>query len=85
MLIPASRLHHLAPAQVRDRFGNATSAPEGALTAVLDSPGKPGGDIEPPKSRSGLGNYELGLEPVIAGAPQRPHVHSARAPASPSR
>ena len=25
-----------------------------------------------------LGNYELGLEPVIAGAPQRPHVQCSR-------
>lgn len=54
-------------AQVHDQYHNATSAPDGALTADLDSPGKLGELLDPPKLRSGLGTYELILEPLKSG------------------
>ena len=53
--------------QVLDQFGNPASAPEGSLTAVLDSPGNTGEQLEAPKLRSGMGSYELTLEPLKAG------------------
>ena len=53
--------------QVHDQFGNPTSAPEGALTAVLDSPGHEGEALENPKLRSGLGTYEVIVEPLKSG------------------
>ena len=59
--------HVILRPMVHDRFGNATSAPEGALTAVLDSPGQLGEVLEPPKLRSGIGTYESILEPVKSG------------------
>ena len=59
--------HVILRPQVHDQFGNPSSAPEGALTAILDSPGHMGEQLEPPKLRSGLGSYELTLEPLKAG------------------
>jgi len=59
--------HVVLRPQVHDQYHNATSAPDGALTAVLDSPGNPGEILEPPKLRSGMGTYELILEPLKSG------------------
>jgi hypothetical protein len=62
--------HVILRPQVHDQFGNPSSAPEGSLTAVLDSPGNQGEQLEQPKLRSGLGSYELTLEPLTAGQHQ---------------
>ena len=59
--------HVILRPMVHDQFGNATAAPEGSLTAVLDSPGNHGEKLDPPKLRSGLGTYELILEPLKSG------------------
>ena len=64
--------HVILKPQLNDMFGNPSSAPEGVLTAVLDSPAETGQVLEPPKLRSGLGSYELTLEPFKAGPH---HVH----------
>lgn len=60
--------HVLLKPQVRDQFGNASTAPEGALTAEHEIPGEEEVvHLEPPTMRGGVGSYELGLEPVRAG------------------
>lgn len=59
--------HVILKPQVHDQFGNSSSAPDGALTAILDTPGHVGEVLEPPKLRSGPGSYELTLEPLKAG------------------
>ena len=60
--------HIVIRPQVRDPFGNASTAPEGALTAWHEVPGsKDMVELEAPKMRGGIGSYELGLEPIRAG------------------
>jgi len=54
---------------VRDAFGNAATAPEGALSADHAKPGytldlTP---LDPPKMKGGLGAYEVSLEPTKSG------------------
>ena len=54
--------------QVRDQFGNASTAAVGALTAQHALPESTSlVELEPPKIRGGIGSYEIGLEPVKAG------------------
>ena len=58
--------------QVRDSYGNAAAAPEGALSAEWVNPGNEGvpgaeKDLGAPKMKGGVGNYELGVEPTKAG------------------
>ena len=57
------------PTQVRDAFGNAATAPEGALSADHAKPGytldlTP---LDPPKMKGGVGAYEVSLEPTKSG------------------
>ena len=59
--------HVVLKPQVHDQFGNPSSAPEGSLVAILDSPDLIGETLDPPKLRSGMGSYELTLEPLKAG------------------
>jgi len=59
--------HVVLKPQVHDQFGNPSSAPEGSLVAILDSPGVTGETLDPPKLRNGMGSYELTLEPLKAG------------------
>ena len=60
--------HIIIRPQVRDVFSNASTAPEGSLTAEHEIPGaKEDVQLEPPKMRGGLGSYELSLEPVRSG------------------
>jgi len=54
--------------QMRDLYGNATMAPEGALSAVLDTPSGEPMTLETPRPRGGgVGAYEVSLEPTQAG------------------
>ena len=56
--------------QVRDTLGNDASAPEGALTAVLEAPGVASGDaehVEVIPGKGGTGSYEVCVEPTGAG------------------
>jgi hypothetical protein len=60
--------HIVIRPQVRDPFGNASTAPESALTAEHDLPGDDMPiELEPPKMRGGIGSYELSVEPTRAG------------------
>ena len=63
--------HIIIKPQVRDQFGNPSTAPEGALTADHEIPGANTGGtlspVDPPKMRGGIGSYELGIEPIRAG------------------
>lgn len=59
--------HIVIRPQVRDQFGNASTASNGALTAEHELPDGSIVSLEPPKMRGGIGSYESTLEPVKAG------------------
>ena len=56
-------------AQVRDSYGNASTASEGALTVQHIRPGEegPGNELDAPKLKGGYGSYEIVVEPTRAG------------------
>jgi len=58
----------LVKPKIRDRLGNNTAAPEGALNVTLDSPDGQQIELQPSKSiKSGLTNYEVQYEPHVKG------------------
>ena len=63
---PAGQEISLHP-QLRDQFGNASSASEGALTASLEGPFTGESELPVRSLPSGLGTYEVGYTPELQG------------------